>query len=153
MTRKLLSSVVETFNGYGNIRQQRACQEKIELTPINIVYEPSYDEKTPVPCFFTDKIYMAYISYIRHFDKGKECISNHIVKQCYYYENFVAKNDDAMKKHLTICEGITYSFDNDQIITSQDSFKYLGDVSFTSYFDFETTTGDSVFFLTQKYSL
>ena len=49
-----------------------------------------------------------------------------------------------MKKHLTICaarEGITYSFDNGQIINFQDNFKYLGDVPFTVYFDFEITTG------------
>ena len=54
-----------------------------------------------------------------------------------------------MKKHLTICaarEGITYSFDNGQIINFQDNFKYLGDVPFTVYFDFKITTGDSVFF-------
>ena len=52
-----------------------------------------------------------------------------------------------MKKYLTICaarEGITYSFDNGQIIIFQDNFKYLGDVPYTVYFDFETTTGDSV---------
>ena len=60
-----------------------------------------------------------------------------------------------MKKHLAICaarEGITSSFDNGQIITFQDNFKYLGDVPFTVYFDFEMSTGDSGF-LTQKCSL
>ena len=73
-------------------------------------------------------------------------------KQCHYCENFFAKNIEAMKKHLSICaarEGITYPFDNGQIITFQDNFKYLGNISFTVYFDFETTTGSSVF-LTEK---
>ena len=45
---------------------------------------------------------------------------------------------------MSICatrEEITYSFDNSQIITFQDNFKYLGDVPFTTYFDFETTAG------------
>ena len=58
-----------------------------------------------------------------------------------------------MKKHLTICaarEGITYSFDNSQIINFQDNFKFLGDFPFAVYYDFETTTGDSVFFLSQN---
>ena len=48
-----------------------------------------------------------------------------------------------MKNHLSICaarEGITYVFDNGLIITFQDNFKYLGDVPFSVYFDFETTT-------------
>ena len=54
------------------------------------------------------------------------------------------------KKHIAICavrEGITYSFYKGQIITFQDNFKYLGDVTFFVYFNFETTSGDSVFFL------
>ena len=59
-----------------------------------------------------------------------------------------AKNNEAMTKHLEIWsvrEGITYSFDNSQIITFQDNFKSLSEVPFTVYFDFERTTGDSVF--------
>ena len=41
--------------------------------------------------------------------------------------------------------GINYAFDNGQIVNFQDNFKYLGDVPFTVYFDFETTTGKSAF--------
>ena len=66
----------------------------IELTPINIVYEPIFDEKIPVPCFFTDQIFLAYRSYIGRFDKGKERISNRIVKQYHYCEKSFAKNDE-----------------------------------------------------------
>ena len=54
-----------------------------------------------------------------------------------------------MKKHIQVCtakEGITYCFDSEEIICFLDNFKYLGDAPFTVYFDFETTTGDSVFF-------
>ena len=55
------------------------------------------------------------------------------------------------KKHLPIYaarEGITYAFDYSQTIIFQDNFKYLGDIPFSVYFDFETTTTDgSVFFL------
>ena len=103
--------------------------------------------------FFADQIYIAYRSYIGQFEKGKERIRNRTVKQCYYCENFFVKNDLNMKKHLWICAGresITYSFDNGQIITFQHNFKYLRYVPFTVYFDFEATTGDSSFFLTQK---
>ena len=45
---------------------------------------------------------------------------------------------------MSICttgEGITYLFDNGQIIFFQDNFKYFGDVPFTVCFDFETTAG------------
>ena len=53
-----------------------------------------------------------------------------------------------MEKHNEVCaakEGIIYIFDNRKIISFQDNFKFLGDVSFTIYFDFETTTSDVVF--------
>ena len=59
-----------------------------------------------------------------------------------------------MKKHLSVCsakEGITYAFDIGQILNYQDNFKYLGDLPFTVYFDFETTTGNSPFFNSTMY--
>ena len=58
-----------------------------------------------------------------------------------------------MKKHTKVCganEGITSCFDNGEIISFQDNFKYLGDVPFTVYFDFEATTDDTAFFLSQR---
>ena len=59
-----------------------------------------------------------------------------------------------MEKHLEVCaakEGITYSFNNGNIISFQDNFRYQGDLPFTVYFDFETTTRDSVFFDPKMY--
>ena len=76
----------------------------------------------------------------------------HHPPMCPFYENLFAKSTEAMKKHTKFCgekEGITYTFDNGDIISVQDNFKYMGDVPFTFYFDFETTTGNAVF-LTQK---
>ena len=54
-----------------------------------------------------------------------------------------------MEHHTKTCaakEGIIYSFDNGDIISFQYNFKYLGNASFTVYFDFETTTGENAFF-------
>ena len=59
-----------------------------------------------------------------------------------------------MKKHLSMCaakEGITYSFDNGQILDYQDNFKYQGNLPFVVYFDFEKTTGNAVFFDPKRY--
>ena len=103
----------------------------------------------PVPCYFTDKIHLAYRSYIGKYAKEKEKIKCPIVRQCPFCENFFAKNEENMKHHIKICaaqEGITYCFNNGDIISFQDNFKYLDDVPFTVYFHFETTTGDTVFF-------
>ena len=53
------------------IRQDLHCKERVDITPINMIYEPLFDENIPVPCFFTDQIHLAYKSYVRRFEKGK----------------------------------------------------------------------------------
>ena len=86
------------------------------------------------------------------FINGIEKIYNRTVRQCHYCNNVFAKTKGNMKKHISACsdkEGITYSFDNSQIIDYQDNYNYMGDLPFSIYFDFETTTGNAVFF-TQK---
>ena len=40
--------------------------------PIEIVYEPIYNDNVPVPCYFTDQIHLAYRSYIGRIVKEKE---------------------------------------------------------------------------------
>ena len=59
VTRDLSSSIIEKFNGYEIIKHELACKEKVELTPIEIVYEPIYDGNVPLSCYFTDKIHLA----------------------------------------------------------------------------------------------
>ena len=80
VTRNLSSFVVEKF-GYEMISLSLTRKEKIEFTPINIISEPVYDKKFPVPCFFTSQIYLAYKSFIGRFDKGIERILNRVVRQ------------------------------------------------------------------------
>ena len=52
MTTNLSSSIIEKFNGYKYLKPKLARKEKIDVTAIDIVYEPVYDENVPVPCFF-----------------------------------------------------------------------------------------------------
>ena len=61
------------------IRQDLDCKERVDITPINMVYEPIFDENIPVPCFFTDQIHLAYKSYVGRFEKGKEHFSDCVV--------------------------------------------------------------------------
>ena len=54
-----------------------------------------------------------------------------------------------MKEHLSCCSGkagFTSSFDNGKVIDYQDHCNNLGDMPFSMYIDFETTTGNVVFF-------
>ena len=115
-TRNLPACVYETFNGCEIIRNDQSRKEKIDFKPINVVYEPSFDQAKPVVCNFTNHIHTAY--------KSNICAAT---------------------------EGIIYSFENGQIIDYQGNFKYQGDVPFSIYFGFETTTGDSVFFDSKMY--
>ena len=148
VTRNLSDCIIEKFNGYEIIRNDLSRKEKLNFKPIDIVYEPSFDENSPVVCNFASTIHTAYKSYIGRFVKCKERLVNRSIRQCHYCQNYFAKNEEAMHKRLSVCaakEGITYSFDNGQIIDYQVNFKYMGGVPFCVYFHFETTTGDSVF--------
>ena len=143
------SSIIQQFNGYEIIKHELGRKGKIEFTPINIIYEPIYDENIPVSCYFTDKIHLAYRSYLGECVKGEELIKHRTTRQCPYCENFLAKNEKNMEHHTKICaakEGIAYRFNIGDIISFQDNFRYLGYVPFTVYFDFETTTDNTVFF-------
>ena len=62
------------------------------------------------------------------------------------------KSVENMNKDTKICavrEGITYTFDNGDIISFQDNFKNMENVPFAVYFDFETIASNAAF-LTQK---
>ena len=95
-------------------------QERKEFIPIKIVYEPVYNENIPVPCFFTDQIYLAYRSYVGRFEKRKELISIELSGNATTVKISLLRMT-SLWKNMSICaarEGITYSFDNDQLIFS-----------------------------------
>ena len=59
-----------------------------------------------------------------------------------------------MEKHLSVCPGkagFTFSFDNGKIVDYQDHYKNLGDLPFSIFYDFETTTGSVIFFDAKMY--
>ena len=76
LTKNLSSCVIEKFNGHEIIKNNLSHQEKINFRPIEIVYEPSFDERTPVVCNFTLKINLAYKSYMGNMMKGEEKVYN-----------------------------------------------------------------------------
>ena len=62
------------------------------------------------------------------------------------------KLDKLMQEHILCCTGqagFNFLFDNGKVINYQDNFNKIGDLPFSIYYDFETTTG-SVVFLMQK---
>ena len=71
------------------------------------------------------------------------------VRQCHYCSNYFVKSFEKMQKHLSVCTGkagYEFTFDNGKIIDYQEHYSNIGDVPFSIYYDFETTTGSAVFF-------
>ena len=85
------------------IRNDLRSGERAELIPINVVYESICNETVPVPSYFTNKIHLAYRSYVGTFNKGNEHISHRTVHQCCFSQNIFAKNEENMKNHVSIC--------------------------------------------------
>ena len=76
VTGNLSSCVIEKLNGYETIRNEIERKEKLDFNPINIVYQPTFDEREPVVCNLTDQIHLAYRSYIGKSEKNKEKVIN-----------------------------------------------------------------------------
>ena len=114
-----------------------------------MVYELTLNKNKIIECFFTPKIRLGFRTTIKKSKKGGNVLNHTHVKQCHYCNNYFIKSDEKMKKHLSICSGkagFTFSFDNGKIVDYQDHYRSLGDLPFSIYHDFETTTGSVVFF-------
>ena len=145
VVQDLLSYVIQKFKGYEISINQLKRQQKCFLESIDIVYEP-VKANDAIACFFTSSLHLAYISYFPRKIKNNQFISNLTTRKCCYCDRFFVKKN-VFEKHIKVCSniaGIAYKFDNRKIVSFQDNFWYKGELSFTVYFNFETTTGDSV---------
>ena len=69
---------------------------------------------------------VAYRSHVGKIVDGKEKILHPTCRQCPFCENVFAKSTEAMKKYTKVCapkEGITYTFDNSDIISFLNTWK------------------------------
>ena len=154
MKRELSACIIQKFNGYELLKNHLNSIERRDFIPLDIVYEPTLDEKKNIEYFFAPKIFLGYRSAIEKSRKGGRIFNHTNAKQCHYCNNFFIKSDEKMKKHLSICAGkagYTFSFDNGKFVDYQDHYKNFGDFPFSVYYDFETTTGGVVFFDQKMY--
>ena len=148
MKKELSACVIQKFNGYELLRNHLNSRERKNFIPIDVVYEPTLNEKNQLSVFLLQK-YLAFHTNIEKIRDGKKIFSHTGARQCHYCNNYFIKSAGKMEKHLSCCAGkagFTFSFDNGKIIDYQDHYKNLGDLPFTVYYDFETTTGSVVFF-------
>lgn len=78
--------------------------------PIDVVSEPVSKETDDIFCYFSKETHLAYRSYIsRNGKNGEQKIKHPTVRQCYYCEDFFAKSEENLAKHMKVCasqEGI-----------------------------------------------
>ena len=124
---------------------EKRKKKKFEF--LHIAYGPVLDGSS-INCFFTNDLHLPFRSYVDKKFKGEYKLQHPATRQCHYCENYFAISKNEFVKHVKRCysiEGIIYSFDYNKIISFQDNFGHLGDILFTVYFDFETSTGDNAF--------
>ena len=88
-----------------------------------------------IECYFTDEIRLAYRALVH---RGHLKFDSMTPEQCFPCNNVVA-GKAALEKHLEKCShipGITYKFEN-QHLTFEDNFRFMGEQPFTIYFDLE----------------
>ena len=117
---ELCACVIQKFNRY-NLLRTDLDEEKIYISPIDIVYEPTQDIYEPIYCYFAPKIGLAFHTiYERNFKGKKVAISSLQKKQW---------GTEKRMEHVLCCSGragIDYSFDNGNIINYQDNFSKIG---------------------------
>ena len=154
MKRELSACIIQKFNGYELLRNHLNSRERKNFIPIDIVYEPTLNDKKPIKCLFAPEICLGFYTSYEKMRKGKKVTDHTKARQCHYCNNYFVKSSEKMEKHLSCCKGkagFTFSFEYGKIINYQDHYKNLGDLPFTVYYDFETTTGSVVFLDAKMY--
>ena len=67
MKAELSSCVLQKFNGYDLLRVELALDERKNILPVDIVYEPTQDKNKPIYCYFAPKIHLAFQSIYESF--------------------------------------------------------------------------------------
>ena len=150
MKSELSACVIQKFNGYDLLRVGLSQDEKVDIRPLDIVYEPTQDINEPIYCYFAPKIHLAFHTIYERMMNGKKInVNGSSTEQWPFCENFFIKSDKKMEEHILCCSGkagINYSFDNGKLINYQDNFSEIGDLPFSIYYDFETTIGSCIFY-------
>ena len=134
------------------MRNHLNSDEKQNFVPVDIAYEPTLDDTKEIDCYFAHDISLAFHCKGEKNRKGKQSFETQRVRQYHFCNNYFAKSFKKMQKRISVCSGqggFQYSVDNGKIIDYQDHYSKLGDVPFSVYYDFETTTGSAVFFYAQ----
>ena len=148
--QELSSCVIQKFIGYEILRNHLMNDEKKDYIPIDIVYEPTLDDTREIDFYFAYDISLAFFCQADKFRGRNRKFDAQRTRQRHFCNNYFVKSFEKMQKHISVWSDqavIIFSFENRQIISYQDNYSSLGDLSFSVYYHFETTNiGYGVFF-------
>ena len=137
--KQLASCLNQKYNGFQVIKNSFSKRERREFEPVDIFYIPTKNAQILPSCYFTTNIANAYTAL---YSEGlKTCRAFTIYESYYCNKSFRQKNKK--EHHLKVCSGkpgIVYNFCSQTLTSFEDNFSAKGDVPFSIYFDFETTS-------------
>ena len=142
--RNLSLCVIQNYSGYAVVKVEKKNQGKQLFKPIDIVYDPVQNFYYIVDYYFTFHLHVAYCLQYSKGKKGTEILHAFQCYSCYKFHS----TKTGFEKHFQCCSqisGVVYKFDNTCSVSYEDIFKFMGDLRFVVYFDFETTTGSDLF--------
>ena len=148
MQRDLSACVKDWFNGFEIAKDLRKKEIRDLFYPIDIVYKPISNIKQTIDYYFSKFMRNAYQE---TFSKGKRGVKNSSAEQWYGCNKFFVERKKNWK-HLKIKSSmsrIIYKFNDQNVQTFEDNYKFMGEVPFSIYFDFETTCGKKSFWIWQ----
>ena len=137
-TIKSISSCIRNkFNGFNVAAPYLENKIKRDLRPIDIIYEHVRNQNDVIKCYFSTDIKLAY----RGRAPKKNKMLNSVPHECYYCASFLA-SEQLFETHIKCCSGkpgIVCNFNIQNIVTFEENLKYMEDLPFSAYADFETT--------------
>ena len=125
--KELASCLSQKYNGFQVVKNAFSKLQRRDFEPIDIIYIPTKNIQILPVCYYTVDI-----------SNGRALT----LYECYYCNKFFRRKGKA-EIHLKVCSGkpgIVYNFCSQTLTSFEDNFKSKGDVPFTIYFDFETTS-------------
>ena len=137
--KELASCLSQKYNGFQVVKNAFSKLQRRDFQPIDIIYIPTKNIQILPVCYYTVDISNAYTALYSEGEKIRRALT---LYECYYCNKFFRQKGKA-EIHLKVCSGkpgIVYNFCSQTLTSFEDNFKSKGDVPFTIYFDFETTS-------------
>ena len=137
--KQLASCLVQKYNGFQVIKTLFNKRQRRSLSPVDIIYQPTKNAQILPLCFFSTNIANAFTALYSEGIKTRRAFT---IYECYYCNRFF-RHESKKERHLKVCSrkpGIVYNFCSQTLTSFEDNYKSKGDVPFTFYFDFETTS-------------